>query len=127
MDERGMRMHLFVAGEFVAHSGGVLPYKIDCDALSSSDIETIAGVMAWRLVRFSSVYGVPRGGIRLELAFQQYSTGSALDPLLIVDDVLTTGRSMIEARARFGPNTIGFVIFARGPCPEWITPFAVVQ
>ena len=42
--------------------------------------------------------------------------------MLIVDDVLTTGASMEHERARCSGRTIGVVLFARGPCPEWIHP-----
>jgi orotate phosphoribosyltransferase len=115
-------MNLFVDGEFTAHSGETLPFKIDCDALTDADFATLAAKISRRMVRFRDVYGIPRGGVRLGLALLRYCTGSPLDPMLIVDDVLTTGRSMEEARKRFGPNTIGAVIFARGPCPDWIVP-----
>lgn len=119
-------MTLFVDGEFTAHSGETLPFKIDCDALTDGDIQTLAAEIDRRCVLFRDVHGIPRGGQRIAEALDQYCTGSPLDPLLIVDDVLTTGQSMEEARARFGPNTIGAVIFARGPCPDWITPLFVM-
>lgn len=46
---------------------------------------------------------------------------------LIVDDVLTTGGSMEIARHNYlvanpGSDVLGAVVFARGPCPDWITP-----
>jgi len=41
-------------------------------------------------------------------------------PTLIVDDVLTTGTSMIEMQKQY-PNAIGVVMFARGPCPSWVS------
>lgn len=119
-------MNLFIDGAFTAHSGETLSFKIDCDALTDADLATLAAEIARRMVRFRDVYGIPRGGVRLGLAFLQYCTGSPLDPLLIVDDVLTTGRSLEEARKRFGPNTIGAVIFARRPCPDWIMPLFVM-
>jgi hypothetical protein len=45
-------------------------------------------------------------------------------PHLIVDDVLTTGASMEAARAKLWPGSLplGVVIFARGPCPDWVWP-----
>lgn len=114
--------HLFVNGEFTSHSGLKLPFKIDCDALTDNDLDTLAVEITRRVVRFKSVHGIPRGGWRLAGALRRYATGSNLDPVLIVDDVLTTGASMQEGRRRYGSNTIGVVIFARGPCSDWIVP-----
>ena len=51
-------------------------------------------------------------------------------PFLIVDDVLTTGRSMKEMYKWCKKNTSegklfgvkGIVLFTRGKCPRWVTP-----
>lgn len=117
-------MGLFIGGEFAAHSGEILPFKIDCDALTDTDLKTLAVEVAKKF-KFSSVYGIPRGGVRFAgaLAIHCSDTG----PLLIVDDVLTTGRSMQETRsaillAGLEDQPLGVVIFARGPCPDWIIP-----
>jgi len=79
---------------------------------------------------FSLAVGVPRGGTRLanainELAYPE-GQNSRAGPVLIVEDVLTTGRSMENVREICGPLThelgaIGLVIFARGKCPDWVT------
>lgn len=119
-------MNLFVDGKFTAHSGETLPFKIDCDALTDTDLATLAAEIARRAGRFGDVYGIPRGGWRLAYELRRYRTLSPPDPLLVVDDVLTTGASMIEARTRFGISAIGAVIFARGPCPDWVTPLFVM-
>ena len=111
------RAPLFVDGEIISHSGLSLPYKIECDALSDSEIATLAAEIARHFV-FREVVGVPRGGLRLAAALQRYC--SDMGDLLIVDDVLTTGASMEELRP--GHIAQGVVIFARGPCPSWITP-----
>ncbi len=117
---------MFVDGEFTSHSGLLLPFKIELDALTDSDWWTLAAAVARRVGRFHVAHGVPRGGIRLACALCKHETGLNRDPLLIVDDVLTTGASMEEARQWFGHRkTIGAVIFARGPCPDWITPLFV--
>ena len=48
--------------------------------------------------------------------------------ILIVDDVLTTGKSMIERRQQLIDHKIkkelikGVVLFSRGKCPKWVTP-----
>ena len=65
------------------------------------------------------MYGVPTGGTRLADALGPYKTDEGVD--LIVDDVLSTGASMEEARKQF-LDPIGVVIFARGQCPDWVYP-----
>jgi len=108
---------LFQLGEFCSHSGARLPWKIDCDALTAQDLACIAYIIAKKRVWFSKVEGVPRGGSKLAVALSPYIKRAG--PLLIVDDVLTTGKSMNAHRA--DRLAIGAVIFARGPCPNWIT------
>lgn len=119
-------MNLFVDGEFVAHSGETLSFKIDADALTDTDLATLAAEIARRVIPFSRVHGIPRGGLRLAAKLRWYCVWADLAPPLIVDDVLTTARSMEEAKALVGSNSIGAVIFARGPCPDWIMPLFVL-
>lgn len=114
---------LFQLGDFRLHSGATSGYKIECDALTAEDIETLAWLTAQRIGRFGRVEGVPRGGVRLAEALEQYSMLDD-DPLLIVDDVWTTGGSM-EAH-RNGREAIGAVIFARNPVADWVTPLFVM-
>jgi orotate phosphoribosyltransferase len=121
------RHTLFVDGEFISHSGKRLPFKIECDALTDDDLDTLAAAIARRVVKFGSVYGIPRGGVRIAAALRRYATGHSLDPVLVVDDVLTTGRSMEQAREQLIPNVVGAVLFARGPCPDWIIPLFYVM
>jgi orotate phosphoribosyltransferase len=108
---------LFVSKEFISHSNIPLTWKIECDVLTDADLKTLAKVVSERF-RFGSVVGVPRGGLRFAAALAQYATGSGRR--LIVDDVLTTGRSMNEMRQN--ESDIGLVIFARGTCPPWVIP-----
>lgn len=115
-------MTLFERKSFVMHSGEKSDYKIECDALTEEDIETLALLIS-KKYKFCDVYGVPSGGIRIEQALEKYMTNDSEHPLLIVDDVLTTGASMEEVRESvLNRNVIGVVIFARGKCPDWITP-----
>ena len=123
-------MNLFQTGFFKLHSGTASNFKIDCDALTDEDINTIALQLVQRLPKFRAVEGVPQGGLRLAEAMQKYTYTSQSDsglfveigwPLLIVDDVYTTGGSMEEYRAG-RVDTIGAVIFARKPTPHWVTP-----
>jgi len=110
-------MNLFRLGSFSAHSGQQLAWKIECDALTSEDLGTVAWLLAQRLPKFGDVEGVPLGGERLATQLRPFRTRG---PLLIVDDVLTTGTSMENFRA--GRDAIGAVIFARDVCPVWVLP-----
>jgi len=114
-------MGLFELGKFVLHSGGCSSWRINCDALSDEDIDCLAFALSKKVGVFASVEGVPRGGLRLARALEQFCTGTICH--LIVDDVLTTGGSLQEMRARY-PGTLvkGAVIFARSPCPDWVVP-----
>ena len=87
---------LFVNESFVGHSGVMLPWKIECDSLSDAEWEWAAARVAER-IHIHSVYGVPTGGMKLANALEQYIKPSG-EHLLIVDDVLTTGGSMEQAR-----------------------------
>ena len=93
-----------------------LSWKIECDDLTQMDWACLAEVISRRFL-FSEVVGVPRGGLALAKALQPYCTSG---PRLIVDDVLTTGQSM-EGVRRY-QDDVGVVVFARGPCPDWVYP-----
>lgn len=110
-------MSLFIQGGFRLHSGALSAWKIECDNLTDEDIETLALMLSEALPRFGSVEGIPRGGLRIAEAMEPYVTTG---PPLIVDDVLTTGRSMEEKRA--GREAIGAVLFQRGPGLPWVSP-----
>jgi len=110
-------MNLFSLGWFRSSSGQVLPWKIDCDALTSKDWHCIATIIA-HSIQFSEVEGVPKGGLALADALMEYRSEGA--GLLIVDDVLTTGKSMEELRG--DRDATGIVLFARGSCPDWVKP-----
>lgn len=103
----------------ILHSGGRSDWLIDCDALSDGSVSTLAWLIAGRFV-FREAIGVPRGGLRLAQELNRYAT--AAGGILIVDDVLTTGASMEGIRKDFGGDPQGVVIFARGACPDWVTP-----
>lgn len=118
---------LFVGGEFTLHSGASTDFLIDCDALSSTDIDALARVAARNLPHFGRVISVPRGGDRLAEAMKQWITPGAWRTV-ICDDVCTTGASMqevydkVKLKVEPGDAIVGLVIFARRPLPSWIVP-----
>ena len=119
-----MTTNLFQLGDFALHTGTVTSrWKIECDALTTADWETLAELIAGR-VEFRRVVGIPEGGMKLERALRTHEQVSRPDlPILIVDDVLTTGASMEDRRQAVGRrDAVGAVVFARGPCPDWVYP-----
>lgn len=125
-------MNLFRLGDFTLHSGVRSRFKIDCDALTDDDWQALAFLASQHLPVFSHVCGIPRGGDRFAAALAKYAVSGADDlPILIVDDVLTTGGSMRRERDRSltfraGCGVIGCVVFARGSCPDWVTPLFAI-
>lgn len=122
-----MRPGLFQLGDFKLHSGARSRWKIECDSLSNEDLRGLARMAQEILPPFGEVEGVPTGGLRFATkllpygrSWQNWEEEKGDLPVLIVDDVLTTGNSMEEQRA--GREAIGLVIFARGPCAQWIRP-----
>ncbi len=121
-ESTGVIRSLFTKADFISHSGIRLSWRIDADALTPADREAIDSFVGTKL-RFRAVNGIPRGGLAFAEALRPYA--GVEGGLLIVDDVLTTGGSMEEARSRFaGDQPIrGVVLFSRdSSCPDWITP-----
>lgn len=122
-------MTLFQAGEFTLNSGRQSGYKIECDALGKPDWAGIAAaIMEEKLidVPFSTVVGVPRGGVPLAKALEQYTTPD-VNALLICEDIVTTGGSIERFRrehvlASQWDAIRGVCFIARGKCPDWIVP-----
>jgi len=113
-------MNLFKSGDFILHSGGKSNFFIDCDTLSDADWQALARYIYDKGFRFRKVIGIPRGGLKLAEALKPYCFPNPEYPILIVDDVLTTGKSMEEEKIKHNESVIGIVIFARNPCPNWI-------
>lgn len=114
---------------FLSHSGIQLPFKIECDTLTTSDWDVLAELIASRIEHFNEVHGIPRGGLPLAERLESYCKPQIKKKrrILIVDDVLTTGASMEDYRMRFQrPETKvkGVVVFARsrGHLPDWVEP-----
>jgi len=119
-----LRNTLFEKKNFIMHAGEESDFKIECDALTSEDIGTLAYLVSKRF-KFNGVYGVPTGGTKIAKILEKYVNKKALH-YLIIDDVLTTGNSMEKTADKFKYREpiIGVVLFARNkyPIPEWIYP-----
>lgn len=124
-------MNLFQAGSFKSAAGLDLDWKIECDALTEADWDTLAWLLAEK-IQFGKVMGVPTGGGPLARAMKGFEEPDEHNVLLIVDDVWTTGSSMRSYKAQCGlaqrnsafvpAEIIGAVVFARGPVDDWVTP-----
>ncbi len=104
---------VFQRGDFLLAGGSRSSWKIECDALTSEDWATLAMMAVEQGLTFSGALGVPRGGLLFAEALRPYVSDG---PVLIVDDVLTTGGSILRLMAEH-PGSIGLVAFARGPLP----------
>ena len=112
-------MSLFNSGDFTLHSGRSSNFLIDCDALTDEDLNALANKVSGR-IKFSRVIGIPNGGTRFSMALIPFIDDTKKYPVLIVDDVLTTGNSMEEMKKKIGGDPIGLVIFARSKPNWWI-------
>lgn len=123
-------MSLFKKTDFQMPTGGMAHYKIDGGALTDEDLDALAYIVSEKLRTFANrdksairmVYGATETGERFAKAFEPY-TDTFGSITLIVDDVLTSGATMENARMRYGvADALGVVIFARGPAPDWVKP-----
>ena len=115
-------MNIFQQVDFKSHAGLDLRWKIECDGVSKKEWKCLAEmILDYEKRPFQSAIGIPRGGVMLGSFLNQYSTQKLDDPYLIVDDVLTTGGSMVDFRKEHfsGKETFGWVVFARWFPPQW--------
>ena len=111
---------LFRSIDFKSHAGLDLSWKIEMDALSENEWFTIARMILEISPPFHSAIGIPRGGMLLGELLNKYGTGNEEDPFCIVDDVLTTGKSMIDYREEM--NMAEELCFRMGSICEGKTP-----
>lgn len=135
-------MSIFRLGDYVLASGQKSKWKIECDDLTEEDWQTLAVIASETvdLNGFSEIIGVPNGGVRFARALIERRGGmpgmpgakAALEaislgrqsvpkdtrPRLIVDDVLTTGKSIISMMDQ--SHDRGLVVFARGRLPTGV-------
>lgn len=122
----GRHNDLFKSIDFKSHSGLDLSWKIEMDVLSDSEWVTIKKMIIELTPPFKEAVGIPTGGSKLGDLLNEHGTGKEEDPICIVDDVLTTGESMEYFLTQYQRNrrpftAIGWVVFARGQCPGWVT------
>lgn len=127
-------MSLFELKKFTSHFGEELSWKIDCDSLTLSDLRALATLVREysRPLISRKIVGIGRGGSHFAAALEDLnkeSLNAVRSGVLIVDDVLTTGKSMNEERGRCVQMGIdsgsihGIVIFSRAKkVPDWIMP-----
>lgn len=120
------RPSLFQKKVFVSAAGIPMSWKIEADALTDEDWATIADICAPNMDPFFHVVPVPTGGIKLAKAFEKYVTPFSTT-ILVVDDVWTTGKSMVDVIVKTSPVSAafkGFVAFARCQLlPTWVDCF----
>lgn len=131
-------MSLFQYGRLTSHSGLQLRWKLECDHWTDEDLEGMAHLLLETLTFGPAIVAVPSderpprnpAGPRLARILRGLPAPRADGPPLVLDDVLTTGASMEETRAAVMRNRtgacVGFVILARGPCPDWVHPLMTV-
>lgn len=124
-------MSLFEHGSFLLHSGATSDWRINCDDLTDTDIGVLAKLAATTVGDFHYVVcpesHTGSAAPKLRDALRKYANPrpDGQPVMLIVDDVCTTGNSMNEVlthHGRYYRATKGLVLFARGKCPDWITP-----
>ena len=115
---------LFQSVNFKSHSGLDLTWKIEMDALTADEWNTIAKMIVEYSSPFSEAIGIPSGGVKLAELLNEYATKDPAHPICIVDDVLTTGMSMDEFKTkrqwRNPTQYIGWVVFSRNKPPDWV-------
>lgn len=124
-------MSLFQWGDFTLHSGEKSWWRIDCDGLQDSEVELLAKLIYDKVGTFHGVQAPNShpGSVapRLVNCLARYMGVQEFGKMtiLVVDDVLTTGKSLTNLKEiweRNGCEVVGAVIFARGECPDWVTP-----
>ena len=119
---------MFKFKPFKSHAGKSLCWKIEFDDLSQDDIDCLADVIS-TTHSYRNVEHPPTKSANLINLVGKLALHISLDgdyDYLIVDDVLTTGKSMediyIHLAENHGKRIKGVVIFARSDCPHWIEP-----
>jgi len=123
-DRYRMTGDLFRAGHVTLASGEAATWKIDCDALTPNDWAGLALIAVETFGAPGSVTGVPRGGLPFAHALVPHLRADSTI-CWVVDDVVTTGTSMVKHWAAVGSarrctGVIGVAAFSRGSHPDWV-------
>lgn len=108
--------NLFSNEPVTGASGKSLTWKIQCEALTDEDWEWVAHRAVEIYPFFRDVVGVPTGGERFAEAVRKNFDTTRDAPVLIVDDVLTTGHSMLRYAEKLGlrgVDVLGVALFDR--------------
>jgi hypothetical protein len=113
-------MNLFQKIDFISHSGLPLTWKIECDGITPDEWIALAHIIReYEPKNWQYAIGIPRGGVQLANNLNKYSTNNTNDPILIVDDVYTTGRSFRDFSKNFvDSEVIKWCVFARNPIED---------
>lgn len=111
-------MTIFTSNAFIGHSGATLYGKVECDGFSLEDWRGMATMVnAYvKLPPFTRAVGVPRGGIILAVCMSAYGKADIGERVLVTDDVLTTGNSILKMMGMY-QQAIGLVAFDRSQKP----------
>lgn len=115
-----MSTALFQRGQFRLASGRRSWLKIECDALTEEDWDSLAALAYSVIPPFARVAGVPTGGAPFARALEPYALPNSDFGLLVCDDVLTTGTSLAAFVAAEKDVVASVVAFARGPLPPGV-------
>lgn len=120
---KNINIDLFQKIDFISHAGLPLTWKLECDAISKDEWIALAHIIReYEKQDWHKAVGIPRGGVPLGEALNKYSTGDPKDPVLVVDDVYTTGKSFKDYVKENYPNdnVIQWAVFARKPTEDGV-------
>lgn len=125
------RPNLFQRGDVTLNSGLTTHFKIECDALTEEDWDTIGFLLADQVYTYREVHGVPRGGLPLAKSMERWVQPDGAT-ILVVDDVWMTGGSVlrfIDEHPEWPREDIHIAVaFVRGPYKRQpnLTPLLVM-
>lgn len=114
---KNINIDMFQKIDFISHSGLPLTWKIECDAINENEWAALAHMIReYEPAKWQKAVGIPRGGLALAHELNKFSTSNPNDPILIVDDVYTTGKSFhdfIASKIEYDQSIICWCVFAR--------------
>lgn len=109
---------LLQSSSFTTHAKIESNWKIECDVLTDEDWMVLARLGKTLIGDFGIVEGIPRGGIKFANELDKLKNQNS-KTILIVDDVCTTGKSLIDFSERFNHQPLALVAFNRGRFNPW--------